>query len=416
MTEPKLTSAFPYKLWPAYTPARDIAALGAGGRTWLRYALASFVLVVPFCFAPVSRATGLGPGVALAIIVVFITWQSIAVALQRSASQFWSFHFIMVGNLFLNTGLALALAVVPGDPRTPLFCFACAYACMNAASTELGPNIGCLVAATTLPLLTIPLFLLRGADPTWSVAGPALASGASALGYHVIALHTVGAMAMRDERDAALERVRSLEAERARTHLARDLHDSIGPALSVAAWYGELLERGVPASELAHLASGLRASAKDGLTDLRAILTGIAPASATLSSLAAEFRATGARLSDVAEIELAVSHSATDVALQPSARTTLTRVFQEATHNAIRHGGAKRIEVSLAVEGPTLTLTVVDDGRGVAEDAPAGRGLVGMRERATELGGTFVLEARPRGGTAVRMALPMPAIALAASV
>ena len=59
--------------------------------------------------------------------------------------------------------------------------------------------------------------------------------------------------------------------------------------------------------------------------------------------------------------------------------------------------------------GETLRLEVADDGCGVAPDCQAGVGLTSMRERATELGGSFELAARPGGGTLLRVELPLPA-------
>ena len=74
--------------------------------------------------------------------------------------------------------------------------------------------------------------------------------------------------------------------------------------------------------------------------------------------------------------------------------------------NALRHAHASSIVVDLAIEPDTVRLSVTDDGVGIPPDAPAGVGLVSLRERAAELGGSCTVECPPGGGTVVRAVLP----------
>jgi two-component system, NarL family, sensor kinase len=72
-----------------------------------------------------------------------------------------------------------------------------------------------------------------------------------------------------------------------------------------------------------------------------------------------------------------------------------------------RHAGASSCAVRVAVNGE-LELEVADDGAGVAGREGEGLGLVSMRERAEELGGSFSIAAGPGGaGTVVRVSLPV---------
>ncbi|MET7824164.1 GAF domain-containing sensor histidine kinase [Streptomyces sp. NPDC005386] len=72
-------------------------------------------------------------------------------------------------------------------------------------------------------------------------------------------------------------------------------------------------------------------------------------------------------------------------------------VLGEALSNAARHSGARAVDVRLRLVAGELTLTVTDDGCGVASDAPRS-GLKNMEERAASLGGTLSLAERPEGG------------------
>jgi two-component system, NarL family, sensor kinase len=83
------------------------------------------------------------------------------------------------------------------------------------------------------------------------------------------------------------------------------------------------------------------------------------------------------------------------------------RIAQEALINVVRHARASVGRVVLR-RSDALLVEVLDDGGGFAPDAVAGVGLMSMRERAEELGGTVEVGARPGGGTRVAARLPLP--------
>jgi signal transduction histidine kinase len=87
------------------------------------------------------------------------------------------------------------------------------------------------------------------------------------------------------------------------------------------------------------------------------------------------------------------------------------RIADEALTNAARHSSASRAEVELRRRGPSLELTVSDDGVGfdVTAGTPNGHhGLIGMSERAAMVGGELVVESRPGGGTTIRFVAEVP--------
>lgn len=98
----------------------------------------------------------------------------------------------------------------------------------------------------------------------------------------------------------------------------------------------------------------------------------------------------------------------------PSAmETALYRIVQEAVTNAIRHAGARNMEIRLWQEDTKVHAAVRDDGRGFDAEATMARrgdrglGLLGMRERVDALGGRFVLRSAPGQGTEVSVAIPI---------
>ena len=88
----------------------------------------------------------------------------------------------------------------------------------------------------------------------------------------------------------------------------------------------------------------------------------------------------------------------------------MLRVAQEALHNARRHSGAKRVDVTLDRHGGGAVLRVTDDGDGFDPQAVrrAGRhlGLVSMRDRASGVGGRLTVESAPGKGTTIEMEVP----------
>ncbi|SNS83071.1 Histidine kinase-, DNA gyrase B-, and HSP90-like ATPase [Geodermatophilus pulveris] len=83
------------------------------------------------------------------------------------------------------------------------------------------------------------------------------------------------------------------------------------------------------------------------------------------------------------------------------------RIASEALANVARHASARRVRVTLGRQDDgALVVAVADDGVGIAPDAPAGVGLVSLRERGAELGGRCAVECPASGGTVVRAVLP----------
>ena len=92
------------------------------------------------------------------------------------------------------------------------------------------------------------------------------------------------------------------------------------------------------------------------------------------------------------------------------------RTVQEGLTNIYRHSGSRTAILRLTIQARAVALELVDHGRGFptkskAEMAPAGRigvGIVGMRERARQLGGRLAITSDP-GGTTLRLTLPLAA-------
>ena len=100
--------------------------------------------------------------------------------------------------------------------------------------------------------------------------------------------------------------------------------------------------------------------------------------------------------------------------ISKSVSTAVYRAIQESLTNVARHSGAKSAWVVFTAEDGWIFVEVEDDGRGIApEDLAKARslGLKGMRERITYLGGSMEIARAPRGGTRLRVRVPLRGLA-----
>jgi signal transduction histidine kinase len=190
-----------------------------------------------------------------------------------------------------------------------------------------------------------------------------------------------------------------------RLRLRRDLHDGLGPALASVIWQADSARDLVykDPSEAVQLLEGSIEQAQAALADIRRLVYGLRPPALDELGLVGALD------------QAAQKHQQTEVTIEAPARLSSLpaavevaayRIVQEAIKNAVEHGKAQKCAVYLALDG-NLCLTVKDDGLGLPEAVTSGVGLVSMRERAEELGGTFKIHPRPVGGTVVEIRLPL---------
>jgi signal transduction histidine kinase len=210
------------------------------------------------------------------------------------------------------------------------------------------------------------------------------------------------------------EEVLRAAAAEERRHVARELHDVVAHAVSVMviqAGAARKVFRSSPEQAEESLLA-VESTGREAMTELRRFLgalsddgddeaAGLAPQPgiAELSALLDRVREAG--LPALLEIDGEAR------AVPASLDVTVYRIVQEALTNALRYAQRAATLVHLSWEAEQLRVEILDDGPTAADVEGSGRGLVGMRERATLVGGH--LEAGPRlgGGYAVRAWLPL---------
>jgi signal transduction histidine kinase len=151
-------------------------------------------------------------------------------------------------------------------------------------------------------------------------------------------------------------------------------------------------------------AKALLAEAKAGvgaaLSELRQLVRGIHPPVLADRGLAGAVRALALNSAFPVDLDLRL-----DRRLTAPVESAAYFAIAESLVNAIRHSNARRIRITLADEGTTLSITVHDDGRGGAQPSQ-GTGLLGIRRRLAAFDGTLHISSPPGGPTVLAMELP----------
>ncbi|HTP12406.1 MAG TPA: PAS domain S-box protein [Bacteroidota bacterium] len=105
-----------------------------------------------------------------------------------------------------------------------------------------------------------------------------------------------------------------------------------------------------------------------------------------------------------------LTSNAEEIPLDPKVSIALFRIYQEALTNIVRHAEATAVEVTVRADSDSLTMAIKDNGVGItsgSENESDSFGLIGMRERALLLHGTFHIEGAPSCGTTVTVTVPL---------
>lgn len=372
-----------------------------------------------------------------AVLAVIVFVLEVIGILSRAVDESGEFSISMLGDVPAATYLLLAASSIAllwrkSRPLVVLLATLTASLVWDVIGLADGPSlaifvslygVGRYIADNRTSLLAVAAAMILVAANDLIEGEPAAVIGLS-LGLVLVAWY-VGRrikgrreyLALGEERAEYLERERAAEAQRAvdaeRTRIARELHDVIahrvsmitvqaGAAQTVAASDPERAIRAMEAveeagrealQELRQVVGVLRSDEKQ--EDL-APLHGLAE----IPRLVADMRDTG--------MDVSFSNDGVPDALPAKVDLASYRIVQEALTNVVKHAGpAPQAEVRLSGTDQMLTIEVTDRGSGVSTLPGSGHGLVGMRERASLLGGTFEAGPRLDGGFRIMARLPL---------
>jgi signal transduction histidine kinase len=393
----------------AGTPVAPLAGQRVPWPGWLPHLLVVALAVVLGTVAGGQAASDSGAAAGLAVVIGIVQGLPLVVALSRPMAGFW---------LSLAAGMLVSEAARAGGPG-PVWAepsLLAHLAVLALVGLQARPRV--LVELWLLTLLAGAILVQRMPGLN---ASPDLAEMTT---LSAVVLLATGALAARREsRRRLAEQQLVSDAERARralleerTRIARELHDVVAHHMSVIAIQAEAAPYRVPdpPEELARSFAAIRATATEGLRELRRVVGvlradeaaedhGPQPTLERLDELVANVEAAG--------LTATVEVTGTPGPLPAGVELSAYRIVQEALSNAVRHAPGSSVRVALDHRPGGLVLRVVN-GPARSQPVPpsrgSGHGVPGMRERAAMLGGELTAEPRPDGGWAVTSVLPLP--------
>jgi signal transduction histidine kinase len=200
------------------------------------------------------------------------------------------------------------------------------------------------------------------------------------------------------------------EAER--RAVARELHDSVGQAMTAIRLNLQVLgDRGRADGDdsLAELLDRTTALVDNALEEVRRAVHRLGPSILDDVGLGDALARTCEDLGDRTGIEVDSQIELPEEGLPPAVEVTCYRVVQEALTNVARHAEATHVKVRLSAADGHARVEIVDDGRGFESHAQQSsvRGLQGMRERVELLGGSLEVGSAPGQGTRISAVIPL---------
>ncbi len=200
--------------------------------------------------------------------------------------------------------------------------------------------------------------------------------------------------------------------EEERTRLSREIHDELGGMLTGLKMQLFQLRSGLSEEQApqAELIQAMSRQIDSEMEFVRRTAASLRPHLLDDMGLVAAMEWQLAEFQKQTDAAVSFRSNVEDIILPSESQTAAFRIFQEALTNVARHAQASAVEVTLEARADTLQLVLHDNGRGISPQALAGKeslGLVGMRERAQQLGGYMDVRGAPGEGTTIRVRVPL---------
>ncbi|WP_165835587.1 protein kinase domain-containing protein [Ruminiclostridium sufflavum] len=203
--------------------------------------------------------------------------------------------------------------------------------------------------------------------------------------------------------------VEELAAEKERNRMARDLHDTLGYAMTLITTQLEVCSRTCleDQKKAAEMINAVNHTAKAGLKELRRSIKGFGPKNLEENNIINSLRKLVIEYSYLGiEIDLSFDGESNDS--KADYNEVIYRICQEAITNAVRHGKAKEVVISLIIEKDFIRLFIIDNGIGCMR-IKKGMGLSGMEQRVASVGGRLTYGSSGDGGFNVNVYIPLEA-------
>jgi signal transduction histidine kinase len=401
---------------PVDEPRRELGPSAAAPDAWLRwfwlwevYFAVGYVACVLLLFSE-DDVTPAGHAIAIGILTAMALWY---VTVGRTAITRRELHTAWLGRIFM---IGMVLLLVAGAMFQASMSFTLFALCpMAFMALEVREAVLFVIPANLVPVLTS---LLEDGFETalyGFVPGTLLTIAfAVLLGTWITRIITqseergqlIRELEESREENARLSREAGVAGERAR--LAAEIHDTLAQGFTSILTLVQAAESELDGDRdkaRRHLELAARA-ARENLGEARALVAGLAPSALGTGSLDEAIRRQLERLAEETPIKASYRVDGESVELPTMIEVVLLRAVQESLTNVRKHSGASEVSICLRVNGSTAVLRVADDGAGFDTAGPSdGFGLIAMRSRATQVGGSLSVHSGA-SGTTVELEVP----------
>ena len=209
-----------------------------------------------------------------------------------------------------------------------------------------------------------------------------------------------------------LEKAILVTSERERQRIAQDLHDGLGQHLTGIAFMSKVLEQKLSESSLPESADAEKIVllVNDAIRKTKGLARGLLPVVSESQGLMAALKECAVEMQDLFRVDCRFECDVPVLIDDVNVSTHLYHIAREALNNALKHGKAKELVITLSVCGSEGILSVRDNGIGFPEISPnrGGMGLNIMNYRARMVAGSLNIRRNPGGGTTVSCTFPLP--------
>ena len=194
--------------------------------------------------------------------------------------------------------------------------------------------------------------------------------------------------------------------------IGQDLHDGLGQHLTGIAFMSKVQEQKLAEKGLAEAAEATRivGLVNEAINKTRRLAHGLLPVASDADGLMSALKRWAIEVEDLFHISCRLRVNNPVLIHDANVSTHLYRIAQEAVNNALRHGQAKNIEISLAARKGYGTLRIENDGSSLPENATnrSGMGMQIMNYRARMIGGSLTVQSSGISGVTITCQFPLP--------
>ena len=206
--------------------------------------------------------------------------------------------------------------------------------------------------------------------------------------------------------------------EEEKKQIAFAIHDELGYALSAIKMDISWVRKGVDLTQnnLDERTQGMLKLVDIAIQKVKSIASNLRPAILDHFGLIAAIEEQSADFQRRTGIRCKVFVEPADIAVAEKLRTPIFRIFQEAQTNITRYAKASRVDVNICYKNGIFRMDVIDNGVGIPQEkikSHSSFGLLGIREKASSIGGKATISGRPNEGTRVSLELPLKEQAIA---